>query len=771
MAAPFTEEDVGILGYDEIEPTALGSDAAIGFTARLHAGMLDERHCLIYVKSDADRAALEKVALEASRLPSYFVLTSKSGLAESTLRLLFKKAVKIVQLDDLIWQRVYAQFEKYAESIGAGTFTEPNFIAPRYKEESSDSLKDRLDSVLFETLVRDPKSGPHKNLTCLKAPAGVGKTTLCRQVVTRLAKQVKTHRLIPVYVESAHWASRVDSVDSLWELIHHSLQHFDHSSRFTRALFERALKRGFLAFIFDGFDELCGNRKFSMSAREVLDDILGLVEDSDARIVVTSRTQYWDSEIGSEDGVRFLDLLPFNPQQAKVYIRRFFSSSDDQYERARQIYSKTVASGNNPANRGGARANFWTLPIAVSMICEAVKAGVEVDGGKSFTVHSLLEGICERETKRQSLSASGKRQMEVFQELALLRSELEVSAFSIEDLQAAGISESDSKKFLSHPLIRVAEEGDLFFSYDFLTPFFRAEVVRTALTEARPEIRPSVIEVMGAQENGKGFLIDHVVRLCEDTSVSQLQKAARLLEREKAARSFLFHVACAISRMDPNVVSARERARAVFGIFRTSDDSLHPDRYEVSKMRFVGLLDGLDVSGFTFRRCEFVDVAFRSFACDGACFNDCVFDGQVEFGSDADAHGFARADFVRCEFRGESRVALEPAIATRADEREDLLRDLLDAGLSKFWHNGKFKGSIRGQDWSKGVLSRSRRRDALLEVFVRVGLVKHVEISGVKEGGYGFNREAIGDLQNFMDHRQLTGLVAKAFQELDRSVG
>ena len=39
-------------------------------------------------------------------------------------------------------------------------------------------------------------------------------------------------------------------------------------------------------------------------------------------------------------------------------------------------------------------------------------------------------------------------------------------------------------------------------------------------------------------------------------------------------------------------------------------------------------------------------------------------------------------------------------------------------------------------------------------------------ISGVPEGGYLFDKSSVGDLQRFMDSRQMTGKIAEAYQHV-----
>ena len=104
----------------------------------------------------------------------------------------------------------------------------------------------------------DSESSSH--IRVIRAPAGVGKTSLARHLTRKVAEGADKYKLIPCYVESDHWAKlRVESLDQLWAMIENSLRHFDPNLRLTQSLFEHLLKSGDLVFIFDGFDELCGH--------------------------------------------------------------------------------------------------------------------------------------------------------------------------------------------------------------------------------------------------------------------------------------------------------------------------------------------------------------------------------------------------------------------------------------------------------------------------------------------------------------------------------
>jgi hypothetical protein len=762
MAVAFSVEDLSLLGYESVELVEHdGSGSLYRCTARV--GIETQVHHFLYLRTDSTRDELERLGARFGAAPQLHVVTSRSGPSQSSLKTVFKRAAGLHLLDDLLWQRVKSEFGKYTSALLEDIPNETNFVAPRASELDA---KERLDDVLRERLATPATSDPR--VIVLKAPAGVGKTTLARQLVRQLAKSYERVRVVPVYVESSHWARKITSVDDLWEVIRLSLQQFADDIVLPRTTFERALKRGLVAFVFDGFDELCGNRLFALSAREVFADLQALVADSDAKIVLTTRTQFWEAEVDTSTPREEYSLLPFNAQQAKDYIRKFFASDDAKFEQARSMYSAVAQTGKVPATAGGARVQFWTLPICVSMICEAVRAGFdeEVASGAEpqQIVQSLLVGICDRETRRQSLGVSGRQQLELLKELALL--EVDDSGFTNDDLAASGVSELDLRKFTSHPLVRPSHFGRWNLTYEFLAPYLRALAIVDDFDRSGP-FRDSVVSAMAAESNGKGALCEHVAQILSDHQgeVDFSSLCARLPATSEA-KCFLIHLAAALADDNASVKSNGERTEAVLAPFAASH---HP--LVLKRIRFTGTFDRLDFTSVEFHHCQFVDVVFKqALQWRDALFNQCVFDGTIEFQPPSSAEALAQATFKGGEFRGDTRVALEKAVLSDSGGREELIKDLIDLGLAKFWHNGKYNGSLRKNFWNRGTIGRSKYSETVLEAFMKVGLISDHVISGVDEGGWLFDRESIQDLRNFMDHRQMSGKVLRAYREIEQGI-
>jgi hypothetical protein len=761
MAAAFNAQDLILLGYDSIQEIDAGS-SVIAYKGKAKAGIVETEHAFVYVKSDATRDELIQAAKSLSRQDHLYVLKSRSGPADSMLKAVFGNASAYYLIEELLWTRVLELFKSYAENISIGIPSEANYVAPRGEDLQP---KDRLDDYLIDYFTKDVGGGSKKRLVVLKASAGVGKTTLCRQLVRRFAQKVGAFKVIPVYIEAAYWGGRVTRTSGLWDIIQLSLQNYGSGTEISKTLFEAALKRGLILFILDGFDELCSGPRSNISALEVMESLRDWVQDGEARIVLTTRTPYWNLEIGKDPEYAYsLNLLSFNPQQARQYIRKFFESDEKKFAAACDLYADVIKHANMPGTAGGARANFWTLPIAVSMVCDAVRAGVTRDEWRTYSLEKLLEALCERESKRQQLSISGSKQLAVFQELALLDPTTETALFEKEDLQAAGVFDSDVAKFSSHPLLRARDDGRYSFAYDFIAPFLRALVIRGLVNEGA-SVRPSVLAALKAEENGKGFQIEHASRLLADGDIEGVYSTFEKIPiTEKGARSFMAHLLLRLADQQSSVVTAEDRALV---LLRAISDGVMSRT--VRNFRFTGHFERLDLSKIEFVGCEFVDFSVKDVDFSGSTFKACLFDGEVLFATPQDAKNFSSTNIDgSCEMRGEARLSLESVLRKTGPGRDELIKDLLEVGLSKFWHNGKHRPTLRKADWKKGALGRAQSSEDLLQVLRQNGLISDVHISGVQEGGWLFNRDAVSDLRAFMDHRRLSGLILNAFTDLQR---
>jgi glycine/D-amino acid oxidase-like deaminating enzyme len=107
-------------------------------------------------------------------------------------------------------------------------------------------------------------------------------------------------RLVPLMVDSSQWHTMpVEDQRLLAKTIAHSFRHFGatigwlegHEEEFLRA----RLKADVFRIVFDGFDEYILRNRGAVQPLKVLDALASLANATGTRIVITSRTSFWNT--------------------------------------------------------------------------------------------------------------------------------------------------------------------------------------------------------------------------------------------------------------------------------------------------------------------------------------------------------------------------------------------------------------------------------------------------------------------------------------------
>lgn len=169
MPVTFSGDDLHLLGYDDVTRLGDVGTASAAFKCVARSGISAQTHHFLYVRSDAAKEELDRLAGRFGNLPDLYVIANRSGPTNIALRTAFKRAVGIHLVDELLWDRVSGALARYTQGIQEDVPQEPYFVVPR-AEELKD--KERLDDVLLRKLKGQFESA---QLLVIKAPAGVGK--------------------------------------------------------------------------------------------------------------------------------------------------------------------------------------------------------------------------------------------------------------------------------------------------------------------------------------------------------------------------------------------------------------------------------------------------------------------------------------------------------------------------------------------------------------------------------------------------------------------
>ena len=765
MPTTFTKNDIELLGYSDPRERPVHDQAPYTiFEAIAVAGLEQITTRFIYLKSTCTLNQARAARRESDPIPHHTYLIKPASLRLSNTRLneLFDGAVSIREHEELIWNKLKTVFAQYLESLSEVP-VETYFVSPRSPDRE---IGENLEETLFDYM----KGGRQKDngtLLVLSAPAGVGKTTLSRYLIHSLSQQVARVKTIPIYVEAQHWGKlHLESIDELWDVIDNSLRVFSSGLSLREELFFHALRQGYISFVFDGFDELCGHKNSPLDAVVVLQQLTNIAAKSEARILVTTRTLYWATEIETPpENVRVVELDSFNTQQAKGYFSKYFRTSPRRRTQATQLYSDLLAPTFQPRDSGGARSQFVNLPLCVAMVAAYVRHGggpISADSRRDL-LESVLLSICAREQERKNLNTTPERQLLSFQEIAILDEENMNPRFDFELLEATEFEKGDVRKVLDHPFLQSIDGRVYGFSYDFLGPYFRALFLARVLRTSSEELH-RLSGVMAREADGKGYVAEQLSALLGPEMIQSVGSAARRIsQKSPEAGSFLVHICKNLVDEDSSIVTNSERSRVLFEAIGCSSGN---QKRTIRGWSFFGTFDRFDFSNVSFLQCRFVDVSFRSCAADESThFEDCVFSGDLEIASSSRS-GWAAVRVADCRLSFPTDVVWEEVLGRNLGSKKDQMLKVLRAAMGRFWYHGRPRISMRLDDWNKGILGNLGLSRRVLDVMLKVGLVRRITISGVSEGGIAFDKSSMRDLQSYMDNQQLQGKIKEVFEVL-----
>ena len=100
-----------------------------------------------------------------------------------------------------------------------------------------------------------------------------------------------------------------------------------------------------------------------------------MVRESEARVLVTTRTLFWDAQIHAPPTNVSVSILDsFNSQQAHGYFRAVYGQNSVVTKRAESLYnSLRDESQTSPEQTGSVRDQFVNLPLCMRMIADLVE--------------------------------------------------------------------------------------------------------------------------------------------------------------------------------------------------------------------------------------------------------------------------------------------------------------------------------------------------------------------------------------------------------------
>ena len=740
----------------------------------------------------------------AGQLPANYVyLSSECPLAAATpSNLAFWRSQGRYTVVPTTSSRLANNLSRTANTFGAASATTPrdllidNILKPinigsnplddfQYFIEpeitiSDDNSTDNQSVPALTHIATSLINGETDGAEVLVAPAGQGKTTLCRQLAAQI--RARHPHVIPVLVESRQWQSLIDL--TLPNVLNAALLEIapDAISLTNRRVFQALVREKLLIPIFDGFDELSLHPGAETSAATLLTDLLTLIGSSSARVLITARETFWEKHVGlfSPDTLKKihrLNLQGFSNQQRKQFFQKRLSlpqERDIANRLSREVGSRLYQEALDQPEQQADRASG--VPLMLELIA------LYVDGNPKATffpethdpLGPLLESVCERENVRQQLDISSQQQMSVFETLFrdyqndIPRDELGLYV----EVLVPGVSPDAIDRFESHAFFSPTQGNFVAPRFETLRVYFLARWLAAQLELSVGKRLDENAEIILARHaTGASDIFDYLVRRFsregKERTSATISHAVRMVRGRpnwEGASSALFHLSQRLAQ-----TLGKERKEKTVMVMEFMMGIKGKDR-QIQNVAVRGQISGLDFSGIQFGECKFRN----------ATFHNCNFDEETSFVKSRFLGGLS---FTNCSGEGSAQIdmtscSLSEAAALAWDERrghgsrgrgakEKLAKEALREILRKFTKGGRFE-SIKYADRNSGPISKNPFKGEVWTALQKAGIVESHKISGVPDGGMNVvkNSNVMHEVRNYVDNAAMGNRLREALDDV-----
>ena len=688
---------------------------------------------------------------------------------------------------DLFWNSkeyihsfIHDELDAYLDKI--------RLLAPKYyidpQVTTPAGTKGKIPNPLLAAL-RAPRfeNTTSEGLSILLGEPGQGKTFMSQFLVSEL---VRSQSFVPIYISSSQWESMPrDHLGSLQKTITHSFRYYEAPIAWIDGqeddFLRTTLRADLFRIVFDGFDEYVLRNEGRVSVSDVLNDIGELAESTGARILITSRSSFWDSNIDERNFVArtraaVYRIVPFDTEHARNYFRRRFETRHPNTDKAIQVYSLLANRDPEFVGRG------FVLKLVGDLVEEPGSPGVQTMEGAA--IRWLMGAFCDREMLRQKLPLNGSEQLVALETFAA-----EVAMGAAPDSESLAVCVGEVAPRLSatalsdciakmrpHPLLSRTTASDSWeWSQEQIGHVFLAEWVRQRTSEGEPG-QKSLRAFLAKQRLSPGQMAD---------LASMLIDLAADATPSSEVRAYVGNVVKQIlraARADTDAAGSRDgRALATTIAMKAVDKCMptgtaHKDRADflleivngppIAGVVFSGTIARIDFSDLMFSDCRFDRVMWANARLNGkTVFKKCHFVGGLA----EHTMGLGLCQFDHCTWDDEAKEMIRVASTReggRVYTREDLRADI-GAVIGRFVSGGGFLQTLHKRDLKRGTIRQSKHGDQIIEHIVARLLGGH-HISGAPEGGYNVRANAKESVLFFASNGVFSGPLKDTYEELVR---
>ena len=758
-SGPMTAEDLRLHGYtsvEELQPQTVGLGS---LNCRVFqgtdSGFARSRHTFVYLLANTTEQSLRR-QVGALNDRASFIVVPKSLIDRPASNVLQVLPTRVIVFDDMMWDRISGLLSGYLEDVSnqVEKLKQDHYVPPSLYNSSGDEIRDGQDSVDYLVDYCCGKTDDGNNIVAVVANPGVGKTALATMVADRLASESNQATVVPVFLPADEWRTKEPMPRNLADVLRGMQVPF----RDDDAAFSRLLQQGYIALVFDGFDELRDTEKTPI---ERLDELRHIARASNARIIVTVRSSFWEREILERETARgnavsdvtCYRIKPFDTHDRMRYWRKRLS--EEEALAAARLHGRYIAGQKDI----GAMELFY-LPNCASMIADYIerigpatadRVGVTPasrENGDRDLVDKFFGEVMERERVRQQLQTS----------VRVTRSALENIAIAYRDddwfegiwLELYDVEDVDLERLRDHAMLDYAEPGHFRFRYPEVPKRFRAGRFLTALLagELGGRAPRDFLELVSEEAGGRGDLPQEVAKIVDAGEVDSVADAHARAE-DFDTKSLMFHILAnyvvlnneAVPRVDRWIILRRLLGGTQKGI---------------SGLCVKGMIEGFKLRDFTIRNSRFIDLALYA-DVENVRFENCSFKGALSVSE--------KCRFENCT--AEDLARLRVGWTHRSADLEDDIRGYLRVAVRRFVHqHGNGFKAVWRDEWATGDVERIETTLGVLGQLRNCGVVRG-EPAGTREK---INLTAEGKrwTGRFLSQGSLQGGLLEAYQAMLR---
>jgi hypothetical protein len=572
-----------------------------------------------------------------------------------------------------------------------------NFIEPNYKSDNL-SLKDWFEETDNPILV-------------VKGTAGIGKTTFAKFISDEYSKTKKRNVL---FIDSFEIQEQLNKQQRTGEKLDlyslYTASNVSIEGSIGKELFSLSMDAGNLLLIVDGLEEIVSRSVYldiDYFFNSIISSNSGL---GNTKIVITSRTFFWDKTNIIDKSIKIIELEPFD----RIRRDKFFSKSFSLEERKEKKAISISEDFNLPDENG--------IPYYHPFVLDIIKEIVESDSEVLFSDSSvdsnwlnqtnkidyIIYRICEREKKRVK-QIEVDSQILIFNHLAIYNKgfirESELKDFVTNSLKLKNIDDNIINSIQTHPFLFYTKKNKTFsFKYDFFENYFTSLFIRKMLDiDDENPIDFDLIKLIAQKLTHGSDTIKYIVKNTNSWTEDNILKIRDLIDQiinikldnidiKQKAISGLFNLALSINiQFYSN--NREHNTKLLVDLFSTSKNTLSN-----VKLMYINSLESkirFNFSNVTFENSDFIhfNLFWECNSTKETFFYNCKFEG---LGQNTKATTIPKVNFFNCNNVDNS---LDLAFEVNSELQGNVLdksKLLLESFIRIFYSNGKFK---RLTDW------------------------------------------------------------------------